>query len=91
MTSLLIEYNGSMFPETGRHDLVNWALPFLEEKGHVVGKRPFVEKGAVKTDIDGTPRTPIEAIRIAACYPEWDVRKRGHLEYLRSLQSQNSQ
>ncbi len=78
-----------MFPKTGRHDLVNWARQLLEEKGHAVGDA-FVEKGVVKIDIDGIPRIPGEAIEIAARYTDWPERERGHLEYLRSLQSQNS-
>lgn len=69
-----------------RENLWNWAFLLLRGKGHAVGETIWLE-GAVKTEIDGVPRTPNEAIRIATRYTEWPGRERGHLEYLRSLQS----
>jgi hypothetical protein len=72
--------------KSGREWLGTWAVELLEQKGHAVGD-PVCWNGIVKTDIDGIPRVPAEAIRMAAQYPEWRDRERGHLEYLRSLTS----
>ena len=70
----------------GMENLWNWALQLLKEKGHTIGEA-FCRDGIVVIDIDGIPEIPEEAIGIAARYAEWPERERGHLEYLRSLQS----
>lgn len=66
---------------------VNWALQLLREKGHSVGLTAYWA-GTIKTNVDGVPMTPGEAIKIAAGYSEWPNRERRYLEYLQSLQAE---